>query len=633
MQDQAHTSRTDSEQTLRSPLEHHAERQAALTAQKAAAERTSRTFSTLRLVSLLGAAAIAGVRGFGYLPSGAGYIALSMAAAFVALVVAHTRLHRRIDRIEATIAYHVLAMTRLSGAWSKCPSRGDRFVSEAHPYSSDLGVFGPASLFQMLDWTQTRLGEQILGTWLSGPAPIDTIRARQRSAKDLAARWRFREQLAVEGSLLAAERPDPEPLLKWAEAEPLLSGLAPRAAAYVVPPCVLVIIVAAAFDAVSMRLLLLALAAAWLVNFSFQGTIESVFAAVGPHAAALVRYRAMLELIEHEPFEAPLLEQLAAEVGHRSDSMPSDARDPAQPSSFRLRSLSRIAGFFDARNNEVFRFFLGPLVLWDVHCVLSLERWKRHAGRNARRWLEVIGEVEALSSLGTHAADHPDDAWPELTASPVFAAAALGHPLLAPEVCVRNDVELEGPGTALLVTGSNMSGKSTLLRAMGVNAVLALAGAPVRARSLTLCVFGVRASMTARDSLEQGVSFFYAEVQKLKRVLDGLRGDYPLLFLLDEILQGTNSRERSIGARTVLRHLVLHGAMGAVSTHDVNLWQLGPELEPHLRKVHFEEQVAPDGTDSPRMSFDYRLRPGIVQSSNALKLMKLAGIDLDFSTE
>ncbi len=233
--------------------------------------------------------------------------------------------------------------------------------------------------------------------------------------------------------------------------------------------------------------------------------------------------------------------------------------------------------------------------------------------------------------MATHAADHPDDAWPVISAAPVFAAKGLGHPLLAAQTCVRNDVAIPGAGAALLVTGSNMSGKSTLLRSMGINVVLALAGAKVCADALELGVFDLRTSMSARDSLEQGVSFFYAEVQKLKRVVDGLGSERPLFFLLDEILQGTNSRERCIGARAVLRHLVEGGAMGAVSTHDVNLWQLGPELESHLQKVHFEEQVSSPDADDPKMSFDYRLRPGVVQSSNALRLMKRVGIDLDFS--
>jgi DNA mismatch repair ATPase MutS len=326
----------------------------------------------------------------------------------------------------------------------------------------------------------------------------------------------------------------------------------------------------------------------------------------------------MLEEIERETFEMPLLCRLKDDV----------ARGEARRASEEIRSLSTIVGFLDARQNEAFRFFIGPFLLWDQHCVFALEAWRRRAGKHVRRWLEVIGEFEALASLAGFAHDHPENAWPTLSETPAFRAKGLGHPLLDPRTLVRNDVELRGPGTALLVTGSNMSGKSTLLRSMGVNAVLAMAGAPVAAERMAISVFEVRTSMWARDSLARGVSHFYAELEKLKRVVDAVSGARPLFFLLDEILQGTNSRERVIGARSVLRHLLHHGAMGAVSTHDLGLLDLPPELDAKLDKIHFEEQVQASEKGST-MSFDYRLRPGVVRSTNALRLMKLVGIDVD----
>jgi DNA mismatch repair ATPase MutS len=328
----------------------------------------------------------------------------------------------------------------------------------------------------------------------------------------------------------------------------------------------------------------------------------------------------MLQIIENERFDTPLLRRLQ-----------SDLAPPAggRKASAEVQSLSNIVSFLDARHNEVFRFFIGPLVLWDAHCVLALEAWRKRTGKSVRRWLEVIGEAEALASLAGFADDHPEHAWPTLSETPTFRVEGLGHPIVDPRSLVRNDVELRGPGTALLVTGSNMSGKSTLLRSMGVNAVLAMAGAPVVARRFVTSVFEVRTSMWARDSLAKGVSHFYAELQKLKRVVDGIDSGRPLFFLLDEILQGTNSRERVIGARSVLRHLLERRAMGAVSTHDVGLLDLPPELDARLDKVHFEEQVHKKDDGTSTMSFDYRLREGVVRSTNALRLMKSVGIDVD----
>jgi hypothetical protein len=587
----------------------HARRIVEIEAARAARMRTSGAYSTLRLAALVLSLTGFAARGFGYLPEGTTAVATALAVGFVVLVVLHARVHARLRRLEAARAYHELALARLAGRFAEGPSRGARFVSEAHPYSGDLGIFGEASLFQLIDGTHTRLGETLLAGWLSAPGDGAEIVSRQDAAKDLAGRDDFREQLAVEGTLIEQDKPDPEPLLAWAASSVVrMGGLWPVALG--LPIATLSLVLLSILGLAPPKIATFAVLLTYAVSFALDRRVTPVWASVGPHTSALARYTSLLRLIEAEPFASERLERLREEVKDASE---------------RIARLSTIASFFDARHNEVFRFFIGPIVLWDVHCVLLLERWRSRFGAHARRWLEVVAEVEALSSFGALAADHPDWAWPSVGSDPVFSGQGLGHPLLPPERCVTNDVVLPDAGTALLVTGSNMSGKSTLLRAMGVNAVLALAGAPACARSLEVSVVDICTSMSAKDSLERGVSFFYAEVHKIKRVLDGLLGQRPLLFLLDEILQGTNSRERFIGARTVLRHLLERGAMGAVSTHDVDLWQLGPALEPLLSKVHFEEQVA-----NGKMTFDYRLRPGVVQTSNALALMKLVGIDLDF---
>jgi DNA mismatch repair ATPase MutS len=290
-----------------------------------------------------------------------------------------------------------------------------------------------------------------------------------------------------------------------------------------------------------------------------------------------------------------------------------------------MARLQRILGFLEARNNEVWRFFIGPLLLWDIHWVVALERWRIRAGKHVRPWLEAVGDTEALASLAGFAFDEPGYTFPEIDHEPRFESTALGHPLIATGKRVSNDVALKGPGTALVITGSNMSGKSTLLRAIGVNAVLALAGAPVCARRLVLGPVRVAASMRVRDSLSEGVSRFYAEVRKLKAVLERARASRvpAALFLLDEVLHGTNSRERIIGARAILRELVRCGALGAISTHDLALGEIEPDLAGDAVNVHFEEQVAGD-----TMTFDYVLRPGVVKSSNALRIMQMVGIDV-----
>jgi hypothetical protein len=605
-----------------SPREGHQTRQRALEEEARRHARTSRAISRFRLVTFVGAAGLAGARGFNYLPFFFWWIAAALGVAFAVLVVWHARIDRTERRVSAALAFHRWAILRIDGKYAEYPARGERFRSDEHPYTADLDVFGEASLFQLLDSTHTRRGEESLARWLTEPSPHSEVLDRQVAVRELVSREGVREELAVLGALIRVDKPDPGPLLAWAESTPVVSALPfARLAAIALPALLLATFVLAELDIVPERVVLFAALGQWVYALSLLGKIEPIAAAVSAREGALAPYRAMLELIARERFESPLLQRLQEKIGTTKESRHAASEE--------VGKLSSIVGFLDARQNEVFRFFIGPLFLWDLHCVLALEKWQVRAGRRVRAWLDTIGEFEALASLAAFAHDQPKTSWPTLRDHAAFEAKGLGHPLIAPASRVTNDVHLRGSGAALLVTGSNMSGKSTLLRAMGTNVVLALAGAPVIAEELVMAPVALRTSMWARDSLAKGVSHFYAELEKLKRVVDGIEGERPLFFLLDEILQGTNSRERVIGARSVLRHLLEKGAMGAISTHDVGLLDLGPDLDARVDKVHFEEQVSDSENGKSAMSFDYKLRPGVVRSTNALRLMRRVGIDVD----
>jgi hypothetical protein len=501
-------------------------------------------------------------------------------------------------------------------AWEKLPATSERFRMGDHPFTNDLDVFGRGSLMQLADATETLFGEERLAKLLSledpGTWPDETA-ARQAAVRDLAARPAFREALATAGGVLADEKPDPAVLLGWAEAKDTLSpGL--RALGFAAPALLLAMVALGPALGLPAKATWLATALVIGVGASVGVKLSPLLSAASAREQAVSRWRGMIAAIEREPFEAPGLVRLRESLGANG-----------RKASDEIAALARIVGFVDARRNEVFRLLVGPLVMWDVHCAAALLRWRDRAGPHVRGWLDALGQVEALASLGGFAFEHPAFAWPELSAEPRFEVHALGHPLIAEDKRVDNDVSLPSAGRALVVTGSNMSGKSTLLRALGVNAVLAIAGAPVCARSARLGALRVATSMRIEDSLEQGVSHFYAELRRLKRVIDLARlpDRAPVLFLLDEILHGTNSRERVLGACAVVRELVALGALGAVSTHDLGITALGQELGGQVQNVHFEEQVE-DG----RMTFDYVLRPGIVQSSNALRLMRAVGIDV-----
>lgn len=298
------------------------------------------------------------------------------------------------------------------------------------------------------------------------------------------------------------------------------------------------------------------------------------------------------------------------------------------PPSAQIARLARLVQRLDSRRNQFFAP-IDLLTFWTVHVACAIERWRAACGPAFARWLHASGEFEALCALAGYAYEQPDAIFPELLPAhpPRFEAEALAHPLLPLAKAVGNDVRLGGESTVWIVSGSNMSGKSTLLRAVGVNTVLALAGAPVRARSLRLSPLAVGASIQVRDSLQQGKSRFYAEITRIKAVLElgqqegGDKTRPALLFLLDEILHGTNSHDRRIGAEAIVRGLVATGAIGLVTTHDLALTRLAEALVPRVVNVHFQDTLE-DG----RMHFDFHLRPGVVEKSNALELMRAVGL-------
>jgi hypothetical protein len=581
----------------------------------AALEARARTIALLRVVAALAAVVLIGAIAWAHLPPVAWLGVVALVAGFTALVVVPARVHDRRDRAAAAIRFHERGLARLAGEWSKLPNDGARFADDAHPYAGDLDLFGRASLFQRIDTTETRGGEEVLARWLKEPCLEDfpkELARRQDAVRELARKAEWRERLSVAGAVLAEDRPNPEPFVAWAEKEEFSVPSVVRWLARLLPLATIGLFLAGRAGYVHPWAWLASLTAGVALTTAHRGRLLTMIGVASSREGQLARFSEMLHLVETEPFEAPVLAELRAEL-HASGA----------GATKEMSRLGRIVGFLDARNNEVFRFFIAPILCWDLNFCIALGDWAQRAGKHVRGWLEVIARAEALASISVLAFEQPAWAFPTLTAEPRFVARGLGHPLLAEATRVVNDVALEGPGHALVVTGSNMSGKSTLLRSMGVNAVLGLAGAPVCATALELGPMQVCTSMRVRDSLEAGVSHFYAELRRLKLVVDHAAGERPVLFLLDEILHGTNSRERLIGARAVVRDLLARGAMGAVSTHDLGLADLESELRGKAKNVHFEEQV-----DGDKMTFDYKLREGVVQSSNALRLMKSVGLDV-----
>ena len=583
----------------------HAERRAETEARRARAQRisTARTWTFA-----LGLATVFLALDFKVLP--AWPITLPVAA-FVALVVAHQRARAGERRAARAARFYADGLARLDGTWAGKGVAGERFLDPAHPYAADLDLFGRGSLFELLCTARTQGGEATLARWLTSPAAADEVRARQRAVDELRPRVELREELALLGEDVRGAV-DPAGLVAWAEWSGWNATAAERVLAVAFPVATLGTFAAWDLGQLPFAAPLAALLGQMLFARRLRPRVQLALRRANQPALHLALFAELLARVERERFAAPRLVALRA-----------DLDDAGEAPSRRIARLRRLVDLLESHRNQVFAV-VSLALLWRTNCALAIEAWRRASGPAVPRWLAAIGDFEALLALASHAFEHPDDPFPELVGGPPrFDGRGLGHPLLPVERCVRNDLRLDEGLRLLVVSGSNMSGKSTLLRTVGTNVVLALAGAPVRASALRLTPLAVGAAIRIVDSLQDGTSRFYAEVKRLSAIVELTRGPLPLLFLLDEILSGTNSHDRAIGAAAIVAGLVRSGALGLVTTHDLALARIADDLGDRARNVHFEDHLE-DG----RMCFDYRMRPGVVTKSNALALMRAVGLDV-----
>jgi MutS domain V len=530
------------------------------------------------------------------------------AAVFVVLVVLHERTLQGVRYRARAIRFYEDGLARLNDSWAGRGETGEGFLDPAHPYARDLDVFGPSSVFQYLSTARTRTGEEILAQWLLQAVPAGQIPAQQTAVRDLAERLGFRERIASAGeSVRSGVHPDS--LAAWGEAKPVLTSTGTRV---LTSALAILWILSIAFwirwDSAVPALLMS------LLNFGYAHRIA---ARLGGAAGRIERaaddlrlLAAVLALIEDEQFSAPRLTALQHAL-KREGISPSRA----------IRKLARLADLIESRHS-LFARPLDLVTFWSAQLVFLAERWQRRFGPELRAWIGTVGELEALASLSSLAFEHPDYAFPEFVeGGPRFDAECLAHPLLPMGKAVENDLCLDSERLLMILSGPNMAGKSTFIRAAGVNAVLAQCGAPVRARKLIMSPLRVAASICILDSLSGGVSRFYAEIRRVKMIADMAQGSVPVLFLLDELLSGTNSHDRLIGTEFVLRELVGHSAIGIVSTHDLALTRIPESMGSCAFNSHFEDQI-----EGEALIFDYKLKPGVVRTSNALKLMRAIGL-------
>ncbi len=532
-------------------------------------------------------------------------------AVFVAFATWQSRVEREAECIRRAIRFYEQGIARLENRWQGNGESGDRFADPHHPYASDLDLFGRASLFELLSIARTRGGEARLAAWLKSASPVAELSARHEAINELRPMLDLREQLAILGDdFRAGVKPDA--LVRWA-AEPAQPFPAWRR-------IVALLLSIAGLSALlwwlgmdagnsRARLTVIAVGAIeGLFGYGMRTRILHIVSAVEEPAHDLGLLAEILATLEKQQFQSQRLKALRSAI-----------TATAEPASRHIARLRRLVEMLESRENPLVHA-LGPLVLWTTQIAMAVEQWRAENGSQVALWLNAVSEIEALSSLANYAWEHPDDPFPAFAGGALFEGESMGHPLLPEDRCVRNSVTLENPLRLLVVSGSNMSGKSTLLRTIGVNAVLALAGAPVRAKRLRISHMSLGASIRTTDSLEEGHSRFMAEILRLKQVLEL---PSPALFLLDELLHGTNSHDRALGSEGLTRALLARGAIGLITTHDLSLARVADELGAAAANVHFEDRLV-DG----RLVFDFRIRPGVVERSNALDLMRAVGLDV-----
>jgi hypothetical protein len=575
----------------------------------ARADRAHRVMANARLV-VAAATAVLAWQAFVSHRVGPAWPLLSVAG-FVVLAIFHARVFARLEHARRARQLYERGIARLDATWAGSGPDGARFLDDA-PFAHDLDLFGPASLFQLLDTARTQAGEEMLAAWLCTGAEIDEIRARQDAVAELSPRVEFREDLAVLAAESSVGRTGA--LMEWAASPPV--GLSRVHAVIFAASAVmsLSLVVLVGMERIPSEVLLL-----WILVQSslvgiWRGRISAAVARIEVADHDLGLMSALLERIEREPVVSPRLAAVRAALLVEGSS-------PSR----RIAALRRLVSWLDQATLNLWFRPIGALLLVRSQMAIAIDRWHAVHGPTIPTWLRAIGEYEAFSAFATYSYEHPADPFPTLVdEGPVFHSTSLGHPLIAERTGVRNDVSLGGPSPcALIVSGSNMSGKSTLLRAVGVNAVLAMAGAPVRAAGLTLSPLAIGTTLRIDDSLAAGHSRFYAEILRVRGIVDLARGPRPVLFLLDEILGGTNSYDRRIGAEAIVRTLVEAGAIGLITTHDLALTELASKLGQRVANVHFEDRI-----ENGRMVFDYRMRPGVVERSNALALMRAVGLDV-----
>lgn len=527
--------------------------------------------------------------------------------AFAFLVHTHTKLFKQKIIKENLLKINKAELAAITGDFSSQPV-GTEFVNTQHHYSYDLDIFGEGSLFQFLNRASTFSGKHALAERLTTPlSSAKEIQEQQAAIAELSSRLDFRQGLQAVGMDSSETRESKQQLLEWLKQPSLFASTNFwKIFLLIIPAATIGLGLASFFFSAFKPFAVLLVLLQWsIIGFYFK-RVNLFHDYVSRKRNVLDQYSDLLRVINSEKFEAAKLKNLST-ITHQAEA--------------KISKLAGLVRALDARLNFMTNLVVNSLLMYDLQCVYRLESWKEENAHTLESWLEAISEMEMLNSFGTYAYNHPDYAYAVVQSSLSITATNMGHPLIDSKVCVTNDVVMGNPQKAMIVTGANMAGKSTFLRTLGINIVLALNGAPVFAKQFSCAIVGLRTGMRTADSLKDHQSYFYAELNRLHSIVEELREQKPLLILLDEILKGTNSTDKQAGSIALVKQLMNYPCLSIIATHDLALGELEAQFPADVINYHFEPTIEND-----ELSFDYTLKRGIAEKMNATFLMKKMGI-------
>ena len=531
---------------------------------------------------------------------------------FVRLLLADLKNKAAIAHTARLIHLNENELKFLSGDFYDFPG-GTEHIPVDHLYANDLDIFGRASVFQFINRTTSEMGSSQLAAYLQSPADQDLVVNRQTAIKELSQKIEWLQDLQAMGSEKQITFITKARLENWISEPPAFSEFKSwKWLRYVLPAIIISVVILYIFDIVGKSTLYISLLVFAIIAYQINRIIAPIHNKLSKVAEELDTLSKSIVHIESETFKSPLLVQLQLTFVQHDKKISAD-----------IKKLKKLLDKLDLRYNIVLSAPLNILLLWNLQQILDLEKWKRNK-QHLHTWYETLGHIEALNSMAVLHFNEPGWAFPEIVPGYFFIEGKeIGHPLIFKSKRVNNDIKISHEGELMLVTGSNMAGKSTYLRSIGVNIILAMAGAPVCGKYLKVSHVQVISSMRITDNLAESTSTFYAELKKLKTIIEKVNNGEKIFILLDEILRGTNSLDRHTGSVALMKQLIKHNAAAIIATHDLELAKLKDEYPEKIINYHFDVQVSND-----ELFFDYLLKPGVCTSLNASILMKKIGIEL-----